>query len=394
MKLNGLFCYGGPLIVDQDSNYYGVALNSTMFLRYYQIIDNLSVLIGTKRIESGQLSEHYTKIDLQNFKVIPTSKLSSLKDILFRRSAVKKTMADEIKKNDVLIARLPSNIGCLATMIAKKMNKPYLVEVVGCPWDAYWNHSLKGKLVAPFMWWATRRAVKNAPYALYVTNEFLQKRYPCVGKTIGCSDVSLPMLDNAILEKRIAKIENMINNQPIVIGTSATVNIRYKGQQYIIKAIAKLNKQGYNFEYHLVGGGDNTYLKSIAEKYGVIDKVKFLGLLPHEKVFEYLDSIDIYAQPSKTEGLPRALIEAMSRGCPAIGSDVGGIPELLEEDGIFKSADIDSICEILKSLDKQAMLSMANYNFEKAKEYNKELLEQRRNIFFKEFAKEAGNKSD
>jgi hypothetical protein len=44
------------------------------------------------------------------------------------------------------------------------------------------------------MWYSTRKAVINAPYVLYVTNEFLQRRYPANGRHIGCSDVSLPLL--------------------------------------------------------------------------------------------------------------------------------------------------------------------------------------------------------
>jgi glycosyltransferase involved in cell wall biosynthesis len=129
----------------------------------------------------------------------------------------------------------------------------------------FWNHSWKGKLVAPFMWYATKKAVKNAPYVLYVTNEFLQHRYPSTGRTIGCSDVALPTLDESVLDARLHKIKQMTKNKPIVLGTTAAVDVRYKGQEYVIQAIAELNKQGYNFEYRLVGGGDKARLQSIAE---------------------------------------------------------------------------------------------------------------------------------
>jgi glycosyltransferase involved in cell wall biosynthesis len=126
---------------------------------------------------------------------------------------------------------------------------------------------------------------------------------------------------------------------------------------------------------------------SLAEKYGVSHKVKFLGSLPHEKVFEYLDNIDLYIQPSKTEGMPRALIEAMSRGCPAIGSNTGGIPELLNKEFVFKKGSVKELCNLLKRLNKEEMQKEANRNFEKAKEYNKELLDQKRTAFFKEFVR-------
>ena len=50
-----------------------------------------------------------------------------------------------------------------------------------------------------------------------------------------------------------------------------------------------------------------------------------------DKVFEWLDTIDLYVQPSLTEGMPRAAIEAMSRGCPVVVSDVGGLKNLVDK---------------------------------------------------------------
>src|SRR5690606_9772698 len=104
-------------------------------------------------------------------------------------------------------------------------------EMVGCPWDAYWNPSLKGKIVAPIMWMLTRYSVKQAPYTVYVTNEFLQRRYPSKGISMGCSDVALPVFDAGIIDKRLNKILNMKRDQPIILGTTAAVNVRYKGQE-------------------------------------------------------------------------------------------------------------------------------------------------------------------
>lgn len=256
---------------------------------------------------------------------------------------------------------------------------------MGCPWDALWNHSFKGKLAAPYMWYLTRKAVNDAPYVLYVTNEFLQRRYPANGRYIGCSDVSLPFLDEKVLKNRLNRIEHMNGNKPVVIGTIGAANVRYKGQQYVIKAIYRLNKQGYDFRYQVVGGGDRSFLMSLSEKYGISDKVQFLGSMPHEKVFEYLDNIDLYIQPSKQEGLPRALVEAMSRGCPAIGSNTGGIPELLNKELTFKKGSVKELCNLLKRINKEEMLKEAKRNFEKAKEYSEDLLERSRTAFYKEF---------
>ena len=103
---------------------------------------------------------------MEKISIVSSPNLSSINGAFTGRSKVKKMIRDELLNCDFLIARLPSQIGTLAIEMTKKYNKPYLIELVGCPWDAYWNHSWKGKLFAPFMWYVTKKMVKNAPWFL------------------------------------------------------------------------------------------------------------------------------------------------------------------------------------------------------------------------------------
>lgn len=375
---------------DKAGNLYtDGSYNIEAWNRYFSISDDLSVIFRKENkkydVEDAKAQFNQVKKGIKFIEVIDRTvsveRYFDLKAIKLNNKIIEKAVSN----CDYLIVRSPSGAGYTALKYAKKYNKPYLVEVVGCPWDSLWNHSFMGKILAVKSYLQMKKAVKDAPYAVYVTDEFLQHRYPCNGRSKGCSDVSLPPLNENILEKRLDKIENMNKNMPIVLGTTAAVNVRYKGQEYVIKAISELNKQGYNFEYHLAGGGDNSYLKSIAERYNVVDKVRFLGPLPHENIFDYLDSIDIYIQPSKTEGLPRALVEAMSRGCPSIGSNVGGIPELLNNEFIFKKKSVNQICTLLIKMNEDVMVQEASRSFEKSKEYSKVLLDERRNGFYVQF---------
>ncbi len=393
MKL--LFVHGGEKVKeDLNGNLYtGGSYNQEVWDRYLSIFESVTAIFRKEfkkyKPDYAKKKFHFFNGNLLNFIEIPdlsTSYKSSLNVKKVRDTH--QIIEEAILNHDFLIARLPSNAGTIAIKYAEKHNKPYLAEVVGCPWDAYWHHSIKGKVVAPFMWVKTRNAVKNAPFVFYVTNEFLQRRYPSKGKTIGCSDVALLSFNNKVLEKRLNKIQDMRRDKPVILGTTAVVNMRYKGQEYVIAAISKLINEGYNFEYHLAGAGDNSFLKSIAEKYGISDKVKFLGSLPHEKVFEYLDEIDIYVQPSKTEGLPRALVEAMSRGCPSIGFNAGGIPELLNKKFISRKGSVEDLYNLLKTIsEKTTLLGEAKRSFEKAKEFDKKLLDDKRITFYKEFLK-------
>src|SRR5699024_1154844 len=135
----------------------------------------------------------------------------------------------------------------------------------------------------------------NSSYVVYVTSKFLQNRYPTKGKNTNCSNVALTEFDDSILENRLDKIKDMNKENKIIIGTTAAVDVRYKGQQYVIQALGKLKKRGIvNLEYQLIGGGNQEYLRSVCKRYDVIDQVKFLGSIPHDKVISWLDDIDLY----------------------------------------------------------------------------------------------------
>lgn len=372
-------------IYKYDNKYFDPSGSFTneVLSRYTNIFEEVK-FISRQIVSNKEKVELLPNLEGVDFVGVPN--FMSIRTYHKKFEAVK-IIEREVKAADCVIARMPSNIGCIAVKFAQKYDKPYLLEVVGSAWDALWNHSLHGKIIAPFMHYTTKRIVKNAKYVVYVTNEFLQKIYPTKGKSVNCPNVLIKKFDDNVLKARIEKINKMKNSR-IVIGTIAAVNVKYKGQQYVIEALGRLKKQGITkYQYQLVGGGDQTYLKSIAKKFNVTNQVKFLGAIPHDKVFEWLDTIDIYVQPSTTEGLPRALIEAMSRGLPAFGAKTGGIPELLEQEYVFSNTrrKIDEICSILQSFTKEKMIIQAKRNYEEAKKYDKGIIEERRKQFFMEF---------
>lgn len=385
-NMKGLFCYDGPISCDNDGNYFGTVLNDQVFKRYFTVVNSLNVAIRIE--EQGQQTVKTSQIKLEHLNFIKIPNISSIKGIILKKKATE-ILKKSIKEADIIFIRLPSFIGNLAVTLAKKMNKPYLIEMVGCPWDSLWNHSIKGKVVAPLMWFKTRRYIKNGEYIVYVTNNFLQNRYPTKGKFTNCSNVELQKTEDVVLKRRIEYINE--TKDKLIIGTAAAVNVRYKGQEYLIEALGKLKLEGIiDYKYQLVGGGDTSYLKHIAKKNNVEDQVEFLGEIPHEKVFEWLDKIDLYIQPSRQEGLPRALIEAMSRAVPSFGAKTGGIPELLEDEFVFSNTqkNIDEIIKILNLFNIETMTRQAQRNYEESKKYDKEIITERRKKFFLKFMRD------
>ena len=289
----------------------------------------------------------------------------------------------EIAKSDFVVARIPSLVGIIAALKAKQLKRKYLLEVVGCPWDALWNHSIRGKILALPMTLLMKLVVRNSPYVVYVTRRFLQKRYPTRGKSVAISNVDISMKDADILEKRLSRIAR--RESPLIIGTTAALDVAYKGQRYVIEALGKLRRQGIErFKYELVGSGDPAFLQGISGQEGVADLVEIIGPMPHGEVLRWLERVDVYIQPSKQEGLPRALIEAMSRGCLAFGSRTAGIPELLPEKYLFSKGSRKEIARLLKSVSIEEMTDAAKINIDAANQYNRDVLNARRKEFFEQ----------
>ncbi|MBP5507323.1 MAG: glycosyltransferase family 4 protein, partial [Prevotella sp.] len=214
----------------------------------------------------------------------------------------------------------------------------------------------------------------------------LQRRYPTSGKWIACSNVDISTGQSGVLEKRLENIkERQATGRRLLIGTAAAIDVPYKGQEYVIRAVAQLKSIGIDMEYHMIGLGDSSRLQSIIDSLGVGDRVHILGGLPHDKVTEFYDDIDIYVQPSKQEGLPRSTIEAMSRGCLCLGSAIAGIPELLAPEYLFPKGQVDRIVEILKNIKPEDLITQAKLNFEEAKDYDRDLLNERRRQFILDF---------
>lgn len=390
--MKGLFCFDGPMYRDVNGIYCNTTLTNNVFNRYLEVVDELVIAIRTFHLDKEFHKANLHEVHLNRIRMVELPNLNSVKGLIIDKKSVYKQLYKIVQESDLVFARMPSVISNIVIKIAIKLQKPYLVEVGGCVWDAYWNHSIKGKIIAPFLYYETKKMIRKAPFAVYVTNQFLQKRYPNRFRTESCSNVSLSSFNDSTLEARIVRISAMKKSDQVIIGTTAAIDVTYKGQELIIEAISKLNKQGYNFVYELVGAGSRDYLESIARKWGVLENVKFLGIMLNKDVIKWLDKIDIYAQPSKQEGLPRALIEAMSRGCPSIGSITAGIPELLPRKVLFQKGNVNQICNILKDFTKDQMKELAAENFVKSQNFDSKTIEERRQKVFSEFLSLVRNK--
>lgn len=289
-----------------------------------------------------------------------------------------------IDNSDFSYLRAEGIYGSLAGFFCIRKHVKYMTIMPADPEVGLKEHGIIGHIVSFFHVKLVKYVVKRADYAYYVTQSYLQKKYPSDGVVLGCSDVQLEPIDDEILDRRLKKIE--AHKEKLVLGTAGALLPMIKGQDLVLKAIAQV-RNAIDVEYHLVGMGNSEEIISIAKNEGVEDLLFIEGTLPHGEVFKWMDNIDIYIQPSRTEGLPRAVVEAMSRALPCIGSEVGGIPELLEDKWLFKHGidAVERIKTLLFSINNDVLRDVAIRNFQFSKSFERNLIEKKNKDFFKEF---------
>lgn len=148
-----------------------------------------------------------------------------------------------------------------------------------------------------------------------------------------------------------------------VILAVGRLNDYLKGFDLLIESFAKLKNQ--DWELHIAGGDEEgEVLKEQAERLGVINRIKFLGKVKEiDKCYAYAG---MFVIPSRSEGFPNALAEAMTAGCCCIAFDfVAGPADIIKdkENGfLVKSGDVSSLTQTIDNLicDNQLRLNLSN----------------------------------
>jgi glycosyltransferase involved in cell wall biosynthesis len=106
-----------------------------------------------------------------------------------------------------------------------------------------------------------------------------------------------------------------------------------KGHDVLVRAFAAIagTPAGSAWRLAIAGRGETEApLRRLAAEVGVADRVQLLGL--RSDVPDLLAAADLFVLPSRSEGLPLALVEAMGASLPIVASDVGGISEVVTRD--------------------------------------------------------------
>lgn len=107
-----------------------------------------------------------------------------------------------------------------------------------------------------------------------------------------------------------------------------------KGLDVLLEAMRLLTASNVPVTLHLAGDGPQLQasLEEQARASGVADRVRFQGYQSHDRVPRWLAAADVLCLPSRSDGCPNIILEALACGRPVVASRVGGIPEILTDD--------------------------------------------------------------
>lgn len=336
------------------------------FAPWFEVFDEVVVVARV----AARVGDDGTPVERADFTVHPIPDYIGPVQLAARfrsvRSAVRGACGDP---SSFYGGRLPGVMSTLVSANARRVGAPFFAHVVGDP-EAVLKTGVGGavgKLASRWSRTVLRRQVARAQAVLYVSDYYLQDKYPASPgvATIARSNVAMP--DEAVVD-RPARPRESGTVALVAVGTHERL---YKGHDLLIRAVRPLASRGLDVRLELVGGGRmQQALRVLARQCDVEDRVVFHGHVDEPAAVRgIIDDADIFVMPSRTEGVPRALIEAMARGKPCLGSDAGGIPELLGPDALFRADDLDALVDAVAraATDTRWLAGQAETNLAKAR---------------------------
>lgn len=366
--------------------------------RYLEVFDTVTVVARATRV--GRPPEGWLPVNGKDILFRPVPDFHGPWQCLKRYPAIWAALRAAAPAHGAVILRVGSQIANMMESRLRLDTRPYALEVIGDPYEVFAPGVVDHPLRPFFRWHFSRHLRRQCVRAIgvaYVTKRTLQKRYPARAMSTNVSDVDLPAeavlgdvflthystVDSAGIAGRLRKPKQHGPHQLVTVGSLAQL---YKGTDVLIEAVARCVRAGVDLTAVIAGDGKyRPALMAQAERIGMASRIRFAGqITAGEPVRRILDAADLFVLPSRTEGLPRALIEAMARGLPCIGSDVGGIPELLDASELAPAGDPAALAAKIQEVlrDPLRMETMSQRNLKGAQEYLDFVLAERRRCFY------------
>jgi glycosyltransferase involved in cell wall biosynthesis len=249
-------------------------------------------------------------------------------------TATLKNIYMNVKRADVVMIRLPSPIGIIAYLLAKRCSKPCFLFIAGDIRKVAREGEKYRICLARFLSLSmanvfhllTRIMVQNS--LVFVAGSDLYRQFGPIAKHC------VNFIPSIVSKEDIRLRQDTCHNEPhqlLYVGRLVPV----KGLQYLLRAVKILLESETEVELQIVGDGcEKPRLEEFASGLGITDQIHFRGRVAFgPELSDIYMSADIFVLPSLSEGLPKTLLEAMAFGLPVIATKVGGVTAVIRDSG-------------------------------------------------------------
>ncbi|ACG75620.1 glycosyl transferase group 1 [Anaeromyxobacter sp. K] len=355
--------------------------NASFWDAYLEVFDSVRVMARVRAV--ARQPDRSARADRDGVTFAPLPYYVGPAQHVLRAPSIFSVAGDLASTGEAFMLRGPSILASYLGVHLSRRRRPYGIEVVGDPYDVFAPGAVDHPLRPVFRWLTTsrlRHECAHACAASYVTEAALQQRYPCLGPSFAISSIRL--LPEAIVDT--PRVYTRPARRIVFVGSLEQL---YKGPDVLLGAAAQLVASGRELAVTIVGDGRRrAELEDSAAARALGDRIHFAGWLPGgQAIRRELDRADLFVLPSRTEGLPRAMVEAMARGLPCIGSTAGGIPELLPPECLASPGDAASLASAIARLadDPERLTLTSAQNLARAHRFSMTVLAPRRTEFLR-----------
>jgi len=366
------------------------------FSRYRDVFDRVTVIA---RVARGDVPPKGARdaggpgidfLDLPDFR--------GLSGVLWQAGELAAVLGKLAASDDgPVILRSPGVVSSLVFAAVRVAGRRFGVEVVTDPAQAYDRATLPGAPASLIRRGAVillRLQCAEARAAAYVTRGELQARYPSRSSAV-FSYSSVRLSENVFrcataTQARIeTKPDRLERAQVLFVGR---LDRPFKGLDVLLEAWAKLEHRFPEARLSIVGDGAlQPEYEAQADALGLGERVRFLGAVDSgQPVYDLMSEHDLLVLPSRREGLPRVVIEAMAVGLPCVATNVCGARELLRPDDRVEIGDADGLARAVSGMlsSRRRRLEASERNARVARSYADDLLQPERRRFYTVLADE------
>lgn len=354
-----------------------------------QVFDKVRVIARTASV--GAVPERGRLVNGPNVEVIPIPYYVGPINYLLSKQKVKLALQKVASLDGAFLLRIPSQLSFDLYSQLSAQQRSFAIELLADP-NTFFAPGVAPNSFAtwfrPYFSRQTKLLCSHASSANYVTGTRTRLENPPSNSSWSSNLSDIELKSDFFLPVELKPFDGQLE-----ISTVGFLDFLVKGQDLLLKALAQCHRSGLQFRITFVGdGAKRDYLLNLAESLGIRKQVHITGALGGAmEVREILRQSHLSVLPSRSEGIPRAVIESMAVGTPVIGSTVGAMPDLLDPDWIVPVNDYAALARKILNFSRhpEEWTRIAKRNQEKALQYEASRLIPKRIEFFEAIRSQA-----